>query len=825
MENITYEEFINNILDTRGRFNCGEEYHERHHIIPKCCGGTDDKDNLIDLFAREHFEAHRLLALENPDIKGLTYAWWCMSYVVNKDTKERYIVTEKEYEEARIAVSKISKGENNSNYGKKYTDEEKEHLRKLFSGENNPFYGKHHSQDTIQKLRELRKDKYSGKNHPRCRKVFCIELNRTFWGAKEAEILYGISHQHISACCNGKRKTAGGYHWQYANEPKKTLNDVEKSNWKKTIYCIELNMEFCSAAEAERYTGILRCSIYKCCKGNQKTAGGYHWMYKEDWYKFCNREQLEVKKQWNVKIDGRNLSQYEIVDAILESRGIHSISDILLSTEDDLIPYEELKNINEATEIILDTIERNGMFLVFFDPDMDGISAGSIMTRYLKNYTNKVKTCINEGKAHGLESFNSQALIGVDTMIIVDSINDNPQLYQNIIDCGIKIVVVDHHLVPQALIDSGIDICLVSSANDYPNPALSGSATTWKLCKYIDELTWNNYADVLVDLAACGLIADMCSVGMDSSENRYICTLGFNNQVNPAIKKINGTYEFNSQAVSFGIAPLVNAANRMNDNENAMNLFLSDDSKEVLNLIKTLKNDKEWQNSEVQEKMPELILQGDAQLNSKCMYFFVETDAEVAGLIGNKLLERYQRPLFVLKQTDNGQYVGSMRAIGVENFAKIVNDTGIGKCLGHELAAGAFIPVDRFDEFVEKIENALKNVEFKQEVTVDIQLDVEQITDELIKQIKMINKISGAGFPPITVMISDIRDYKVDSMSDEKHLKIITPNMIFIKWNFNDWDVFEQNEQKMITCIGQLDCGCFGKTYYRQLIINDFKFE
>ena len=71
----TYEQFIQNILNTRGRFACGDEYHERHHIVPKCMDGGDEEENLIDLFAREHFEAHRLLALENPDNDKLVYAW------------------------------------------------------------------------------------------------------------------------------------------------------------------------------------------------------------------------------------------------------------------------------------------------------------------------------------------------------------------------------------------------------------------------------------------------------------------------------------------------------------------------------------------------------------------------------------------------------------------------------------------------------------------------------------------------------------------------------------------------------------------------------
>ena len=77
---MTYKEFISNILETRGRFACGEEYHERHHIMPKCIGGSNDESNLIDLFGREHFEAHRLLAEENPNNKNIQYAWWSMAH-------------------------------------------------------------------------------------------------------------------------------------------------------------------------------------------------------------------------------------------------------------------------------------------------------------------------------------------------------------------------------------------------------------------------------------------------------------------------------------------------------------------------------------------------------------------------------------------------------------------------------------------------------------------------------------------------------------------------------------------------------------------------
>ena len=527
-----------------------------------------------------------------------------------------------------------------------------------------------------------------------------------------------------------------------------------------------------------------------------------------------------MQKIWNVKIDGRGMDQIEILDALLDSRGIEDFYEFLTPSPESLIPFEKLKNIDRAANIILDTIDNDGTFLVYYDTDCDGISAGTLMTRYLKNYTDKVKTYINEKKLHGIETFDYGNLIEVDTVIIVDSINEEPQLYSDLLSQGVKVVVVDHHLVPKKLAGSDVDICLVSSANDYPNPALSGSATTWKLCSYIDYLTLNDYAESLVDLACCGLVADMCSVGVDSPENRYICHLGFNNQTNMAIKKINGSYEFNSQAVSFGIAPLINAANRVNDNQTAVDLFLSDDAKEVSKLIKALKADKELQNEEVQEKMPELLRQGEQQLDNKCMYFFVETDASVGGLIGNKLLEIYKRPLFVLTGEENGEYFGSMRGIGLEDFAKIVNDIGIGRCLGHELAAGAFIPIDRFDEFKEKTEDALKNIEFKQEVDVDIHLDVEQVNEYLIRQLKKINMISGKNFPPITVMIDGIKVFDISYMSDGKHIKFGGGGLDFIKWNCG-----EVNAEKGMTlsAIGQLDLSWFARRLTQQMIMNDFK--
>ena len=66
---IHYERLI---ARARGRVLDG--YVERHHVTPKCMGGSNDQDNLVQLTAEEHFVAHQLLHKMYPEVLGLTFA-------------------------------------------------------------------------------------------------------------------------------------------------------------------------------------------------------------------------------------------------------------------------------------------------------------------------------------------------------------------------------------------------------------------------------------------------------------------------------------------------------------------------------------------------------------------------------------------------------------------------------------------------------------------------------------------------------------------------------------------------------------------------------
>lgn len=531
-----------------------------------------------------------------------------------------------------------------------------------------------------------------------------------------------------------------------------------------------------------------------------------------------------MKKKWNIKIDGRNLDSTEIIDTLLESRGINDVTEFLHPSEDDVLPLEKLHNIDKAAQVILDGVDDiDTVFLVYYDTDSDGCTAGSIATRYLEHLGANVFTYINEKKDHGIKNFDTDLLNDVDIVWIVDSIQDSIEPYKRFLDKNVQIVITDHHLIKDELRKEMEDlgIILVSSAVDYENPALSGSGVTWKLCQYIDYMNLDDYSDKMIDLAAVGLIADMSD--MMSKENRAICDKAFKSLHNLGIKKINGGYAFVSRNVSFGIAPKINAANRVNHNDLAMNVFLSDDENEIAEIIKGLNDCREEQNKIVAEIMPKLEEQAQEQLENKCMFFFIpdDTEASVSGLIGNKLLEKYNRPLLVLKKYGN-EFSGSMRAIGVTSFKEYCDNTGIGWCSGHENAAGIGIPIIQFEEFKTAILKELADVEFVCETTADIQLDAKQITDNLIKDLNSLNRISGTGFEPIMVMI-ETDDYEVGNMSKGKHLKIIDNNtgMIFVKWNYNgSW-----NFNGTFKAIGTIEKAHYGRYDYKQLTIQDWRCE
>lgn len=536
-----------------------------------------------------------------------------------------------------------------------------------------------------------------------------------------------------------------------------------------------------------------------------------------------------MEKLYKVLNDCKDMYPEEVIETILNTRGIKDKEHFLNPNENDLLPLDNLSNIDKAKYIVIDAINNNKIIKILWDTDLDGVASGTITDRYLRHFTSNVFSYINEGKAHGLLNQSLDEYMDADVLIVVDSLDADITAYKKLSDNGVNIIVLDHHDVDEK-IDYDKYITLVSSQRNYENPALSGAGVVWKFFKYIDEELMENYTDELVDLAACGLVGDMSDMSEKSMENRYIVSKGLEKIYNPAIKKIVGSFPFNSTAISFSIAPLINAANRTSKNDIAMKSFLADDNKQVLAYIKELKKCKELQNDEVNNLMDDILNQADKQLNKKVISIFIETDIDIAGLIGNKLLEKYQRPLLILKERtikEEKYYGGSARAIGIKDFRQMCENTNLCEAKGHQLAFGINIKQSEYKDFINSISLMLDDIEFVDEKIIDIEIGLDDMTRDLIDRIKVIDKISGEGFKPVVVKISDITDYTIGNMSNMKHLVIKPSDYVqLIKWNFNgDWDEMEDNSllNEPITVIGVLDSGWLGRTFSLKLICNDIK--
>jgi hypothetical protein len=138
-----------------------EDYVEKHHIIPKCLGGSNDKENLVELTAREHFICHWLLA-KHHNSKQL---WNAFSMMCIGAKKHHRYISSRTFEILRKARSLASKGENNPMYGKpsackSHTEETKMKIRMSKLGKKRtPFKRSPASDETKRKISESKKGK------------------------------------------------------------------------------------------------------------------------------------------------------------------------------------------------------------------------------------------------------------------------------------------------------------------------------------------------------------------------------------------------------------------------------------------------------------------------------------------------------------------------------------------------------------------------------------------------------------------------------------------------------------------------------------------
>lgn len=173
---MNYQKIYNNIIENTKNKNRSKKdgnYYEKHHIVPKCLGGSNDINNLILLTAREHFLCHMLLCRIYPDNGKIGYSAFAMAIKCNQSDKRTYNISSRQFEE----IKKLMK--HNDETKKKISDHNKKYYSNLENrpfGDKNPNYRKDtwnkgkkglykHSEETLKKLSEAHKGKQTGENN------------------------------------------------------------------------------------------------------------------------------------------------------------------------------------------------------------------------------------------------------------------------------------------------------------------------------------------------------------------------------------------------------------------------------------------------------------------------------------------------------------------------------------------------------------------------------------------------------------------------------------------------------------------------------------
>lgn len=154
-----YQSIYNNIISnalTQNRKKYKGVYFEKHHILPKCLNGTNDKNNLILLTAKEHFIAHKLLTKIYPKSNGILFAYYAMVHFPSKYRKKELSLCSRDYEYAKECFGIACKSRKVWNKGKTglylCSKDTKKKLSIQSKGESNGMFNKKHSEDTKNKI-------------------------------------------------------------------------------------------------------------------------------------------------------------------------------------------------------------------------------------------------------------------------------------------------------------------------------------------------------------------------------------------------------------------------------------------------------------------------------------------------------------------------------------------------------------------------------------------------------------------------------------------------------------------------------------------------
>ena len=430
-----------------------------------------------------------------------------------------------------------------------------------------------------------------------------------------------------------------------------------------------------------------------------------------------------------------------ILDSIYINRDINDdIIDSMLYSDTWENP-NKYTNINQGYDLLMDTIEKGGDIWVLVDPDLDGYCSAATIFNFIYDdlkydnvwYMIKKKS----KKSHGLdrEVIESVEQNDMDLLIIPDGGTNDYGYQKEISKLGVDMLILDHHIIEEKKDTNAIIINNQDGVVE--NIDLSGTGVTYKFVYYVAEQEGIDLGYKYLDLVALSLISDVCD--MRSLENRFIFNLGCqksnvtNKLMKSFVKDLKIKDKFSIEDMGYGVAPILNSIIRLSDGEEKEELMesLLNSSEEVKYRYRSKDITQSIQDAILrygrkfksrQKKMVEKAVENIEVFNDKDDRILIvnsgDMPSEVRGLIANKLMSEYSKPVLLLSGKDILR--GSARGLNSIDLKDLCDKSMLfTETIGHSNAFGCSINKDNVGKLVKFMNKELLGVDLSNVTEID----------------------------------------------------------------------------------------------------------
>lgn len=573
-----------------------------------------------------------------------------------------------------------------------------------------------------------------------------------------------------------------------------------------------------------------------------------------------------------MKVKIINSNTYDnYVPHILAELGIEDIEEYLNPTINSLNDYTLLENIEDGAQLVKETLEHNEKILLVVDCDVDGYTSSAILYQYLKQIKSDISIDIklHSGKQHGLEDHIDSILKNpiYSLVILPDSSTNDLVYHQMLMELGIKVLVLDHHLAESDVALNAIIVNNQTSPN-YPNKDLTGAGIVYQFCRQLDEIFGVQYADNYLDLAALGIDGDMGSL-LDI-ENRYIVHKGFQNIKNFFFKTLinKQSYSMNNEitpiSVAFYIVPLINAMIRVGTQEEKQRLFLAfvngeelvpsqkrgakgTFEKVAIESARECVNARSRQNRwlEKAENLLEDKITSQHLLDNQVLLICLEEQddfpSELNGLIAMRMSQKYNKPTIVARLNESEEYgqliSGSARGLNkteLTSFKDYLDQTQLFTyTAGHNNAFGCGISANLVNDFHVVANQELEKMDFGEnyyDVNFQRKAQDNDINNIIVDFVKG-NHLWGTNVPEPLLYVTNINITKQDVNimgKNQDTLKIVYNGISYMKFHAKDLikelaDLFDKTSNITLNIIGRANLNEWNGMVTPQIFITDYE--